>query len=194
MKHYVGIDEVGRGPAAGPVTVCAVCWTSDISPKEILKEIKDSKKLSEKKREEWHDHAMQISSKYFIYEISSISADQVDKNGIKDSLLKASTEVLKNIKIKNDIEHVLSDYGLPISDDFSHTHIIKGDEKEPLIALASILAKVHRDKMMCSYAKNYPLYSWEKNKGYLTKQHIDAVVSHGITPLHRKTYLTNFIK
>ena len=192
MKHYVGIDEVGRGPAAGPVTVCAVCWKSDESPSLIFSEIKDSKQLSEKKRNEWAEYLID-NIIYFDYEIHSTNANYVDERGINEALLKSSTEVINKLGEKNKIKHILSDYGLPLPKTYSYTHIKKGDEKETIIAMASILAKVYRDTKMCGYSKTYPKYNWDKNKGYLTKEHIDAIIKYGITQLHRKTFLRRFI-
>ena len=192
MKYTVGIDEVGRGPIAGPVTVCAIQWLSDESPEKVLEGIKDSKKLTEKKRKEWVSFADKIEDKVRFY-IHSVPASDIDSIGISAALLRASSEVLKSLDGKQKIEHVYSDYGLPLPDTYLSTHIIKGDEKNPLIALASILAKVSRDDFMAKISDEFSLYALERNKGYGTKEHMEAVKKHGPSSIHRVSFLKNIL-
>ena len=177
---------------AGPVTVCAVQWLSNADPEKILKGIKDSKKLNENGRNIWVEMVKSdLENKHIHYHIHSIEAKIIDKIGIMKSLKLASDNVLKNLDDQKKIKYIYSDYGLPISSKFKFTHIIKGDEKNPLISLASIIAKVSRDNYMLSISKNHNKYNFGKNKGYGTKEHRDAIEKYGITKFHRKTFLKN---
>lgn len=190
-QYIVGIDEVGRGPVAGPVTVCALHWLSKEHPTKIFSKIKDSKKLTEQKREEFFKEIQKHNNKLLTYSTSSIPAKEIDTNGIIHSLKTASTNTIKKLSEKNNIKHILSDYGLPLPDTHPSTHIIKGDEQEPLIALASIIAKVTRDNTMKAYGEKYPEYNFQKHKGYYTKEHKQKIEKYGLSPIHRKTFLKN---
>ena len=187
----VGMDEVGRGPLAGPVVVGAIVWKSVKDPNILLKGIKDSKKLTESQREDWFVKIKNLELEGILnYEVTDISPEEIDDNGIKIALKKATYIALKTLKIDYKCK-ILCDYGLPISSQYNSTHIIKGDEKEPIIAAASIVAKVRRDWLMKEYSKKYPLYNFEKNKGYGTKAHRKAIETHGYSPIHRVTFLRN---
>lgn len=180
MKYTIGIDEVGRGPIAGPVTVCACMISSDIAKK--YKGIKDSKKLSELQREKIFS---EIQGKVE-YKVTSISAKEIDEKGISFCIKKA---LAKSISVFPTDTLVLLDGGLKAPLEYKDQKtIIKGDEKEVCIALASIIAKVTRDRYMCKMAKKCPEYGFEGHKGYGTRKHYEAIEKHGLSPLHRRTF------
>ncbi len=190
-KFVIGIDEVGRGPIAGPVAVCAFLWKD----RETLPPygIKDSKKLSPQKREEWF-RQVQIWKREsrVTYAVSFVSAQTIDRIGITKSITRALVESLRKLQIEPENVLVLLDGGLRAPHEFHmQKTIIRGDEKEPVIALASIVAKVLRDKMMERFAMKYPLYGFEEHKGYGTHTHYRAIKKHGMSPLHRVSFLQN---
>ncbi len=190
-KFVIGIDEVGRGPIAGPVAVCAFLWKD----RETLPPygIKDSKKLSPQKREEWF-RQVQIWKREsrVTYAVSFVSAQTIDRIGITKSITRALVESLRKLEIEPENVEVLLDGGLRAPHNFPlQKTIIRGDEKEPVIALASIVAKVLRDKMMERFAMKYPLYGFEEHKGYGTHTHYRAIKKHGMSPLHRVSFLQN---
>lgn len=180
-----GIDEAGRGPGAGPVIAAAAIVPknfSDICPSEIQKNIKDSKKVAEKKREEVYEWIIQ----HFDFGIGECNAQEVDTMGIKKATHTAMQKAVEKLKTKP--EKLLIDGNDNFHFEIENQCIIKGDEKELCISAASIIAKVWRDRKMQEYAKKFPQYSFEKNKGYLTKEHICAIEENGICEIHRKTY------
>ena len=188
-RGYVGMDEVGRGPVAGPVTVCALQWLVDEDPSELFPGVRDSKKLTPKRREAYLREVNLLRDRGTLtYGVSSVGADFIDEHGIVPALKRSSGEALAALE---NVEHVLADHGLPV-EGHPCTHLVKGDEREPLIALASIVAKVTRDEAMVSYAEEYAGYHLEKNKGYLTRDHIEAIRSMGVSPVHRKTFLRSY--
>ncbi len=181
MKYTIGIDEVGRGPIAGPVTVCACMISSDVAKK--YKGTKDSKKLSEKKREEIF---AEIQEKVQ-YKVTSVSAKEIDEKGISFCIKKA---LAKSISIFPSDKQVLLDGGLKAPPEYKDQKtIIKGDEKEVCIALASIIAKVTRDRYMSKMAKKHPEYGFEEHKGYGTSKHYEKIKKSGLSPLHRKSFI-----
>ncbi len=196
--YLIGVDEVGRGPVAGPVYVCAL-YISEENLAKIISEteklpLRDSKKLTEKMREKWFIKITEYADKGFLkYVISKASAKEIDDKGIA-VCIKAC---VKNsvIKIGSDKEKtkVLLDGGLSVGEDFIEESFIKGDENLPVISLASIVAKVLRDREMTNLATEYPQYYFEKHKGYGTKAHIDAILKHGLTEFHRKSFLKSYI-
>lgn len=194
MKGCVGIDEVGRGPLAGPVTVCAVQWIDLSDPKVVLEGISDSKKLSPSQRRVWLHRAEHMSGVRLRFALYSVQASEIDRAGIVAALRDASAEALKNLKNEQVIHHVYADYGLPVSKQYVHTHLVKGDEKNPLIALASIIAKETRDALMCELSEQFPVYGFNKHKGYGTKYHREMIQKHGSSPVHRKTFLKNIVR
>ena len=181
-KLIAGVDEVGRGPLAGPV-VCASC----IMPlDDIIDGVDDSKKISEKKRETL---ASLIKEKAICYSIMEISPEEIDKINILEAVKKCMTEAVLGLKIQPDITIVDGvDTGLKIS----AKYLVKGDSLSYTVGCASILAKVHRDNLMIDYAKTYPEYGFEKHKGYGTKVHIEKIKEIGPCKLHRKTFIKNF--
>ena len=200
FKYLVGVDEVGRGPIAGPVTVCAFI-ISYPNQKELLKEfkkennlpIKDSKKLNQKQREKWFLYLKRKRKEGECdFAVSSVSNITIDRCGIEKSLQRAINSSLKKIaKDKNTKEIlILLDGRLKADERYLHQKtIVRGDEKEPAIALASIVAKFTRDNLMKKFSKKYPEYHFETNVGYGTKKHYEAIKKFGISPLHRKTFL-----
>ena len=193
MQWCVGIDEVGRGPLAGPVTVCAVQWLDVMPPDEVLGGIRDSKKLVSKKRAVWFQYAETVRGKLLQYAVHSVAADAIDTVGIVEATRTAATEVLQALDMCIAIPHVYADYGLPVPKHYIHTHIVKGDEKNPLIAFASIIAKEERDMIMREIGVAFPAYGFAQHKGYGTKQHREMLQKHGPSPVHRETFLKNIL-
>jgi ribonuclease HII len=193
IRYIIGIDEAGRGPLAGPVAVGAFCVRTDFSRefKKFAAGVKDSKKLSEKKREEWF---VKIESEQkrgnFSFAVTFSGNVMIDKRGLTFSIRHALAQSLKKLDLPPEQTLVLLDGGLraPKEYIFQET-IIKGDEKEPVISFASIAAKVLRDRKMVALAKFHPQYGFEKHKGYGTKDHYRAIVKHGVLGIHRKSFL-----
>lgn len=179
----VGIDEVGRGPLAGPVVASAVILPCDC---EILG-LRDSKKLSEIKREELY---LEIKEKALAIGIGIVPAEEIDAINILQATFCAMRQALNQINMPYRVILVDGDKIIPQVDVLQHA-IIGGDDKSASIAAASIVAKVTRDRMMREYAKTYVVYDWENNKGYGSAKHYEAIRNHGITALHRKTFLKN---
>lgn len=178
INYIAGVDEVGRGPLVGPVVASAV-----ILPKGFFhKDIKDSKKLSEKKRDYLYDVIM---ANAISVGIGIISNERIDEINIYEATKEAMLKAINNLSVKPD--HVLID-AMPLNLNIPSTSIIKGDAKSESIAAASIIAKVTRDKMMYELDETYPMYDFKHNKGYPTKTHLAALQKYGIISLHRKSY------
>jgi ribonuclease HII len=189
-KLLIGIDEVGRGPLAGPVAVCALIWKNrQLDPPDHMK---DSKKLSPQKRNEWFVRIEEWREQGTLdYAVSYIEAEAIDTIGISNAIKCALMESLARLRVEPETVHILLDGGLAAPDEYMHQEtIIKGDEKEPIIALASIAAKVLRDQLMDEMSDVHPGYGFENHKGYGTVEHYKAIKKYGITPLHRKSFLT----
>ncbi len=189
-KFIIGIDEVGRGPIAGPVAVCALCLQNNFDHKKF-KNFRDSKKLSHLQRLKWLEKINQEKGKgNIIYKVSFENNKIIDTKGIVFAInraLKNSLDFLN--KNKNDCE-VLLDGGLKAPVEYKNQKtIIKGDEKELAIALASIAAKVIRDDLMVRLAIKYTGYGLERHKGYGTALHYKALKNKGISEIHRKSFL-----
>ena len=178
IKLIGGIDEVGRGPLVGPVV--AACVILPLNYK--LDGLTDSKKLSEKKREKFFDI---LSKDAISIGIGIIDEKKIDEVNIYEATKLAMTEAFNNMKIKP--EHVLID-AMPLNLSVPTTSIIKGDAKSLSIAAASVIAKVTRDHMMDELHEKYPYYNFKKNKGYPTKEHVEAINKYGIIKEHRKSY------
>ena len=173
-----GSDEAGRGPLAGPLVVAAC-----ILPKGYQHElINDSKKLTDKKRRMLYEI---IKNDAIAYHIEVIDIDTIDKINIYQASKLGMKICLEKLNVKPQV--ALLD-AMNLDMDYPVESIIKGDEKSLSIAAASILAKVYRDDLMIEYSKEYPQYQFDKNKGYGTKVHLEALDKYGITPIHRKTY------
>ena len=179
-----GIDEVGRGPLAGPVVAAAV-----ILPKECkIEGVNDSKKLSAKKREELYDI---ILEKAVSYGIGVVSNERIDEINILQATYEAMREALSQLQPK--AEYILADAVTIPMVSTPQRGIIKGDAKSMSIGAASIVAKVYRDRMMEAYEEVYPGYGFASNKGYGAAEHIEGIKKQGITPIHRKTFVKNFL-
>lgn len=220
--YIVGIDEVGRGPLAGPVTVCAVLCTAVFYKKLAKYEgLTDSKKLSEKNREHWFSMAKLMQEEgSIVYAVESVSPKEIDRIGISKAIQKALNKALVTVvqpqhknyprftlkgsdTLKNSLHpaqiaaseiKVLLDGSLHAPLEFENQEtIIKGDQKEKIISLASIIAKVTRDRYMVKIAKKYPKYGLDVHKGYGTKLHRDAIKKYGLSEIHRKSFCKNIL-
>lgn len=181
--HICGIDEVGRGPLAGPVVAGAVILPKDC---EILY-INDSKKLSEKKREELYEIIME---KAVAVGLGFSAPARIDEINILQATYEAMREAVGKLKITPDI--LLNDAVTIPGVDIRQIPIIKGDAKSISIGAASIVAKVTRDRLMVQYDEIYPMYGFSGNKGYGAKAHIEALKKYGPCPIHRKSFITHF--
>lgn len=191
-KIYIaGVDEVGRGPLAGPVVAAAVVLPRDFD----VPGIDDSKKLSEKKREYFYEI---IRQKAIAWGIGMADHQRIDEINILQATKEAMGEAIGNVQKtlqEHDgaqLEHVLLDALTLEAINLPQTGIVKGDSKCISIAAASILAKVTRDRMMVEWNEVYPGYAFDKNKGYGTKAHYEGLHAQGICPIHRRTFLKNF--
>ena len=194
IRYIGGVDEVGRGPLAGPVTAACVVLPEDF---DVLG-VDDSKKLSEKKREELFD---KIREKALAVGIGMCDNRVIDEINILEATKKAMAEAIRDADSQLEekglspegTEHLLID-AVSLKDvDKPQTSIIKGDAKSLSIAAASIIAKVTRDRLMAEYHRQYPYYGFDTNKGYGTKAHYEGIDKYGITPIHRKTFLKNIL-
>lgn len=179
IKILAGIDEVGRGPLAGDVVAAAVI----LDPERPISGLMDSKKLSEKKREAL---AVHIKERALAWHIARATVAEIDKINILQASLLAMKRAVEGLSVRPD--HLLIDGNRCPDMDYSMQAIVKGDQTEPAIAAASILAKVFRDQEMCELDALYPEYGFAKHKGYPTKQHQEALQKYGICPLHRQSY------
>ena len=201
----IGIDEVGRGPLAGPVTVCGVIISSKFNVRRMNRKtpLKDSKKLSQLQREAWFFAIKK--EKNISYSLKSVSPALVDKINITRSANRAATRVLeelyKKVKFNKLRTYVYLDGGLHIEKKTLETlgiplghvkTVIKGDEKIPAISLASIVAKVKRDAYMGRLHLKYPKYGFDAHKGYGTEKHRKAIKRYGPSKVHRLTFIRNF--
>ena len=182
VKYVAGVDEVGRGPLAGPVVCCAVIMPTD----KIIEGVDDSKKLSEKKRQML---AEQIKQQAIAYNIAEIYQEEIDQINILSAVKKCMTAAVEGLKVKPDITLV---DGVDTHLNINAEYVIKGDANSYSIGCASIVAKVYRDNLMSEYAKEFPEYGFEKHKGYGTKAHIEKIKEIGPCKLHRKTFIKNF--
>lgn len=199
FKYMVGIDEAGRGPLAGPLALGLVLFkTSDYKKycrsKTSLPAGIDSKKLTENKREVWFETIKQMQKEGVLnYKVIFTSPAQIDHLGLSKVIKNSIRTGLKNFKVgPHEVRPrdclVLLDGGLKASPEYKQKTIIKGDEKEKIIGLASICAKVMRDKVMHKHSVKFPDYFFHKNKGYGTRDHIKAINSLGLSTFHRKTF------
>lgn len=184
IEYICGIDEAGRGPLAGPVVVASVIMSRD----SMIEGVNDSKKVSEKKREEIYQ---KIVEEAISYGVGIIDQDKIDEINILNATKLGLTTSIKELKVKPNIILVdalrgIDTLGIP------YESIIKGDAKTYSIAAASIIAKVTRDRIMRQWDEIYPMYGFEKHKGYGTAAHIQAIKEYGLCPIHRKSFTKNF--
>lgn len=184
-KQYIcGVDEVGRGPFAGPVMAGAVILPKDC---EILY-LNDSKKLSAKRREALYE---EIKEKAVAYAVARVEPERIDEINILQATYEAMKEAVEKLAPAPDI--ILVDAVTIPGIDTAQEPIIKGDARSVSIAAASVLAKVERDRVMMEYAEEYPGYGFETNMGYGTREHRDALKTLGPTPIHRRTFIHSYI-
>lgn len=180
VEFIGGVDEVGRGPLVGPV-VAACC----VLPKDfVLEGLTDSKKLSEKKRDEYNEY---IKEHALAYAISAVSPEVIDEVNIYEATKIAMKDAIHQVQQQLNLQHVLID-AMPLELDIPSTSIIKGDLKSISIAAASVLAKVYRDSLMYELDEKYPMYGYKNHKGYPTKKHIEAINEYGLIDGYRKSY------
>lgn len=184
INIIAGIDEAGRGPLAGPVVAASVIFENET----IIEGINDSKKLSACKREELFE---KIITKSLCYSIGIVDEKQIDEINILNAALKAMKNAADKLTVKPDL--ILIDGNKPFKSEIPVKTIVKGDAKSFSIAAASILAKVTRDRIMKEASENHPEYLWHKNKGYGTKQHIEAIHNFGYTDFHRVSFLNKIL-
>ena len=183
-KYVCGIDEVGRGPLAGPVFAAAVILPVDC----VIEGLNDSKKLTEKKRDLLFD---EIREKAVAYCVASVDEKTIDEINILQADFVAMRKAVAGLSVK-------ADFALVDGNQYPHTGvdelcIVKGDSKSPSIAAASILAKVSRDRYMLELDKKYPEYQFARHKGYGTKLHYECIEKYGVSPVHRKSFLKKII-
>lgn len=184
VKYLAGVDEAGRGPLAGPVVAAAVVFSKNT----FIKGVNDSKQLTEKQREKLFD---EIIFKALSYSVSIIDHDVIDEVNILNATMLAMKQAVEGLNIRPDL--VLVDGNRKYQSEIPVIPIVKGDAKSFSIAAASILAKVTRDRLMKKLSVDYPVYLWEQNKGYPTKQHREIIKIIGPSPLHRKTFLRKIL-
>lgn len=184
-KLVCGVDEAGRGPLCGPVVAAAVI----LKEGQKIEGVNDSKKISEKKREvvykEIMDNALAIG-------VGIRDEKIIDEINILNATKEAMIDAINNLKIKP--EYVLIDGNQKIDINIPEETVVHGDAKSESIAAASIIAKVTRDHMIISLSNKYPEYNLSKNKGYGTKEHIEAIKKYGLSDIHRRTFCTHFVK
>lgn len=184
-KLICGVDEAGRGPLCGPVVAAAVI----LKPDDMIEGVNDSKKISPKKREELYEVIM---NKALAVGVGIKDVDVIEKVNILNATKLAMKEAIENLKVRP--EYVLIDGNQMIDIDIKAQTVVSGDAKSESIAAASIIAKVTRDRMLIEYDKKYPEYGFKNHKGYGTKAHIEAIKKYGLTPIHRKSFCTKFVK
>ena len=190
-RYIVGVDEVGRGPLAGPVVCAAVVMPLDEAA--LVIGVDDSKKLSEKKREQL---AEEIKEKAIAYTMVEVSEKTIDEINILEATKLGMKQAVETLVLPKELgaqpEIVLTDGNMTLDIALPQKSIIGGDGLSYSIGAASIIAKVYRDHLMENYAKEYPMYAFEKNKGYGTAAHIQGIKEHGLCPIHRRTFTKKF--
>ena len=195
MAILVGVDEVGRGPIAGPVAACALaCIEPEVMP--LFEGIKDSKQLTEKARERWLALINeQCEAGALRYSVSFQDVGVIDKINIRQATLRAVAESVIKLQLNPAGTRVLLDGGLMAPREYVDQHtIIGGDASQKIIGMASVVAKVLRDRQMKELGALHPQYGFEKHKGYGTAAHYQAIETHGLLPCHRRSFLKGFAK
>lgn len=184
-KTVCGVDEAGRGPLAGPVCAAAVILPENCE----IEGLNDSKKLSEKKREQLFDI---IKEKAVDYCIALGSVEEIEEYNILEATFIAMNRAINGLDIKPDYA-LIDGNRVPKGIKIQSETVVKGDAKSASIAAASILAKVTRDRLMEEYDKEYPQYNFKKHKGYGTKEHTDLILKYGVSPVHRPSFLKKLL-
>ena len=193
-KYIIGIDEVGRGALAGPVVVAAACFPAGFKVSNgKLGKLKDSKKLSPKSRKLWLEHFESVSE--ISYSVGRVYPRAIEKINISQAANKAASQasgrIIASLGLPPDNFRIFLDGGLFIKNgaEYGAKTVIKGDEKIPAVKIASIIAKVKRDKYMEKLSKKHPAYGFHIHKGYGTRMHLDAIRRHGPSDVHRLTFI-----
>ncbi len=184
-NQVIGIDEVGRGAFCGPVVSCSILLSKKILDDKLVLEINDSKKLNKRKR----IFLAQFIKKNSIYSIGKASSTEIDKINILQATNLSMIRAYKNLKKPKNLVKIDGLETFKLND--RTTFIKNGDQKSISIAAASIIAKTWRDKLMIYYSKIYPMYGWDRNKGYGTNEHRQAIKRYGLTRIHRRSFLGN---
>ena len=184
-KNIAGVDEVGRGPLAGPVVCAAVILP--LSEDLLIEGVDDSKKLKEAERERLFSL---ISERAIAYCIAEVSEKEIDEINILEATKKCMKACVEGLSVEPDV--VFTDGNFSIDTSIPQQNIVKGDALSYSIGAASILAKVYRDRLMCEMDKLYPEYGFAKHKGYGTKAHLDAIREYGLCEIHRRTFTKKF--
>ena len=188
--YVIGVDEVGRGPLAGPVVCAAVIMP--LGEGDLIVGVDDSKKISEKKRETF---AKLIKEKALAYTMVEVSEKIIDEINILEATKLGMKQAIEELAEKFGNEGgmvVLTDGNMTLDVALPQQSVVHGDALSYSIGAASIIAKVHRDKMMEDYDLEYPMYGFKKNKGYGTAEHIQGIKEHGLCPIHRRTFTKKF--
>lgn len=184
-KYVCGVDEAGRGPLAGPVSAAAVILPDDI----VIEGLNDSKKISEKKREILFDI---IKEKAISYSIAFASVEEIEEHNILNATFLAMSRAINGLDVKTDFA-LIDGNRVPSGISVPCKTVVKGDSLSCSIAAASILAKVSRDRYMCSLDSSYDVYNFKKHKGYGTKEHTDLIKKYGPSDIHRLSFLKNIL-
>ncbi len=183
-RYIAGLDEVGRGPLAGPVVVACVI----MPPDRLVMGVDDSKKLSEKRRGKLYEQIVEVA---IDYSVCCVDEKQIDEINILNATKQAFYGALAGMRVAPD--HVYTD-AMPMEIDMPCHPVVKGDSKIYSVAAASIVAKVTRDRIMQEYDEQYPGYQFAQHKGYGTKAHYEAIAQHGILDIHRKSFLKKILE
>ena len=181
LNYIGGVDEVGRGPLVGPVVTACVILPKDFK----LDGLTDSKKLTEKKREEFYDY---IINNCVAYAIGQCSPEEIDKFNILEATKIAMKRAIDSVNTQIKLDYILIDGNMKFNLDIPYMSIVKGDSKSISIAAASVVAKVTRDRILIELDKKYPMYGYKDHKGYPTKKHIEAIYKYGLIDGYRKTF------
>lgn len=194
-RYIIGIDEAGRGPLAGPVAVGVVAAGVDFDW-GLVEGVRDSKKLSEKKREKVFERVLELQRLSVLrFAVSISSSAYIDAYGIVPAIKRALNEALVRLEIAPNDCHVLLDGGLSAPAQYVHQEtIIRGDDTEPIISLASIMAKVTRDRLMKRLSPKYPSYDFHVHKGYGTASHMSVIMRCGLSNIHRATFCSKITR
>lgn len=179
-----GVDEAGRGPLAGPVCAAAVIFPQGL----VLDDVNDSKKLTEKKREQLFNV---IKENAIAYSVAWASVEEIEKTNILKAAMLAMKRAIEALNVSADFAIIDGNKSPDVS--IPTFSLVKGDSLSQSVAAASILAKVSRDRLMLQYAEQYPQYHFEKHKGYGTKLHKEALLQYGSSPIHRKSFVETFL-
>lgn len=185
FNSICGVDEAGRGPLAGPVCAAAVI----LKDNQIIEGVNDSKKLSEKKREALFDV---IKNEVLAYSIAFATVEEIEEMNILNATMLAMKRAVDGLSVKADYALIDGNRFPPL--DIQGEYVVKGDAKSMSIAAASILAKVSRDRLCYEYAEKYPMYGFDKHKGYGTKAHTEAILKYGPCEIHRMSFLKKILK